>query len=109
MNRLLLIVLLLLAGAGCAPKKTLELQTFSPVVISLAALEQQQFEELIDVVNTTYDPGRKEYHEAKLYKEEGQFIYYRVYSARSTACYRVTVDKRRSRIINMQPDCVIEE
>lgn len=109
MNRSWLIALVLLVGIGCAPKKTLELQTFSPIVISLPALERQQFSELVDVVNAAYDPDRKEYHEAKLYKEEGQFLYYRVYSVRSTACYRVTIDKRRSRIINMQPDCAIEE
>jgi hypothetical protein len=37
------------------------------------------------------------------------FLYFQVYSGASTACYRVTVDRNRSKIINMQPDCTIEE
>jgi hypothetical protein len=95
---------------GCTPKEThRELQTFSPIMVDMTKVDEKDYSELITAVNTNYAPKTKEYIDARLFKEEGMFIYVHVYSGASTACYRVTVDRNRSRIINIQPDCAIEE
>jgi len=97
---------------GCSPKQTQgnrELQTFSPVMIDITKVEAKDYAELVAAVNTTYSPDKKEFVDARFLKEEAMFIYVHVYSGATTGCFRVTVDKNRSRIVNMQPDCSIED
>lgn len=106
------IVCFLMLSAGCGPKQgyvSRGLQTFTPVMIDMEKIENKDYSELIATANENYSPGAKEYVDARIYKEEGMFMYFRIYSGASTACVRVTVDKNRRRILNMQPDCAIEE
>jgi hypothetical protein len=100
----------ILMASGCTPKEAhRELQTFSPITIDMVKIDTEDYSELITAVNAAYSPDNKEFNDARLFKEEGTFTYFHIYSGSSTACYRVTVDKNRGRIINMQPDCAIEE
>lgn len=95
---------------GCGPKEVhRELTTFSYIKIDMTKIEVQDYSELIGAVNAQFAPDTKEFVDARLYKEEGMFMYFRVYSGASTACHRVTVDRNRSKIISIQPDCPIEE
>jgi hypothetical protein len=94
---------------GCTPKEVLQIQTFSPRMIDLQKVDEESYDELIAAVNETYAPDTKEFVDARLWKEESHFMYFRIYSSKSTACYRVTIDRNRSKIVNMQPDCPIEE
>lgn len=113
MKSVLLSVIVILL-ISCTPKNQtrvgeLELQTFSPIPVDMEKITAEDYSECIAVVNSTYAPETQEYTEARLNKEEGMFLYIQVFSGASSACYRVTVDKNRKRIINMKPDCVIEE
>lgn len=101
--------LLIWMVVGCTPKEAYRIQTFSPMMINLQKIDEKNYEELVTAVNEAYAPDTKEFNDARLWKEEKQFMYFRVYSGRSTMCYRVTIDRNRSKIINMQPDCPIEE
>lgn len=109
-----LVVALLCAvfSIGCSPKQTQgtrEVQVFSPVMVDIAKVEAKDYTELAAAVNARYSPDRNEFSDARLLREEAMFIYVHVYSGASTGCFRVTVDKNRSKIVNMQPDCTIEE
>lgn len=95
---------------GCSPKQSQrELVSFSYIQIDMAKLEAKDYSEVVDAVNTTFSKQKREFVDARLLKEEGMFSYFHVYSSVSTACYRVTVDRNRSKIISIQPDCPIEE
>jgi hypothetical protein len=107
--RLLVVAVACIAIIGCTPKEVYRVQTFSPVMIDMAKIEGKDYVEIINAVNTVYAPDTKEFVDARFLKEEKMFLYFHVYSGKSSACYRVTVDRNRSKIINMQPDCPIEE
>ena len=94
---------------GCTPKETMKVQTFSPKMIDMAKIEAENYEELSGAVNDDYASRTREFNDTRLLKQEENFLYFHVYSNKSTACYRVTVDRNRSKIINIQPDCAIEE
>jgi len=112
MRYLVIAAVFAVASTGCSPKQmqvSHSVQTFSPVMIDMKKIEEKDYSQLIDAVNTSYAPQTKEYVDARLLKEEAMFMYFHIYSAANTGCFRVTVDKNRSRIINMQPDCSIDE
>ncbi len=108
-KRLLFTVCCALLSGGCTPRETMKVQTFSPKPIDLAKIDAKDYQELILAVNDNYAPETKEFNDARLHREENMFMYFRVYSGMSSACYRVTIDRNRSRILNIQPDCPIEE
>jgi hypothetical protein len=78
-------------------------------MVDMVKLYQKDYSELATEVNNHYAPETKEFNDVRLLNEEKNFLYYHVYSGSSSACYRVTVDSNRSKIINIQPDCPIEE
>jgi hypothetical protein len=92
-----------------APKVTMRVQTFSPIMIDMGKIDAKDYGQLVDAVNAQYAPSTKEFVDARFLKVEDMFLYFHVYSGSNSGCYRVTVDKNRSRIVNMQPDCAIEE
>jgi hypothetical protein len=93
----------------CTPKEAYRVQTFSPVMIDMAKIDNKNYEELIGAVNAGYAPETKEFVDARFFREEKMFMYFHVYSGKNSGCYRVTVDRNRSRIVNMQPDCAIDD
>ena len=110
MRYLLIVLCAGLAIAGCAPKEVhRELTTFSYIMVDMAKIAGKDYSEICAAVNSQASPQKKEFVDARLYKEEGMFMYFRVYSNVTTACQRVTVDKNRSKIISIQPDCPIDE
>ncbi|MBN1578559.1 MAG: hypothetical protein JW913_18495 [Chitinispirillaceae bacterium] len=110
MRQTFILLCAFLVMTGCGPKEVhRELTTFSYIMIDMVKIEAQDYSELIGAVNEQFSPKTKEFNDARLFKEEGMFMYFRVYSGASTACHRVTVDRNRSKIISIQPDCPIEE
>ena len=110
MRHALVVLCACIAFAGCTPKEVhRELTTFSYIPIDLAKIVGKDYAELIAAVNSQASPTKKEFVDARLFREEGMFMYFRIYSGSTTACYRVTVDRNRSKIISMQPDCPIVE
>jgi hypothetical protein len=110
MKNTLLMLCAALALGNCAPEPVhRELTTFSYIMIDMAKIQAKDYSEICTAVNNQAASPKKEFVDARVYKEEGMFIYFRVYSNASTACQRVTVDRNRSKIISIQPDCPIEE
>lgn len=93
----------------CTPKETYNLQIFNPILIDISKIDEKDYSEIVAIVNDKYAPKTREYTDARFLKEEKMFLYFHVYSGRNSSCYRVTVDRNRSRIVNIQPDCPIEE
>ncbi len=109
MCKVLLIIVALIPALSCMPKEThRELVTFSYIPVDIAKIEGKDYSELINAVNERFAPVTKEFNDARLYKEEGMYMYFRIYSSASSACYRVNVDRNRKKIVNIQPDCPIE-
>ncbi len=109
MPRLMVVLVSVILLFCSPPKETVRLQTFSPIKIDMDKIKEKDYLQLIDAVNTNYAPSTKEFVDARLLKEENMFLYFHVYSGQNSGCYRVTVDENRSKIVNMQPDCAIEE
>ena len=110
MRQVCIFAAVLVIMVGCTPKEThRELVTFSYIPIDMVKIEAKDYSELINAVNDQFAPKTKEFVDARLYKEEGMYMYFRIYSSASSACYRVNVDRNRSKIINIQPDCPIDE
>ena len=110
MRQVCFIAVAFMVMVGCTPKEThRELITFSYIPIDMVKIAAKDYSELINAVNERFAPETKEFIDARLYKEEGMYMYFRIYSSASSACYRVNVDGNRSKIVNIQPDCPIEE
>ena len=77
-------------------------------MIDLSKIDQNDFSEVVSIVNSTYAEGKDAFGDARVLKEESNFTYIMVYSLSTDgACYRVSIDRNRSRIVNMQPNCSI--
>ena len=108
MKQLLVSVIFGLALFGCTPREVYRVQTFSPIMIDMVKIAGQDYQQLIDAVNTNYAPESREYVDARFLREENMFLYFHVYSGKNNSCYRVTVDRNRSKIVNIQPDCPVD-
>ena len=114
--RLLVIVCLSMWVVVCSSsnevrvkEETLGIQTFSPKPVDMQKIDEKNYDEIKAVVNEAFSPDRNEFDDVRFDKEQGMFLYYLAYSNASTACYRVTIDRNRSKIVSIRPNCMIEE
>lgn len=109
MRRMFMLFFAAILFVGCTPpKEELIIQTFSPIMVDMTKIEEKNYQELIDAVNTHYASSTNEFIDARFLSEQGMFLYFHVYSGKDSGCYRVTVDKNRKKIVNMQPDCAVD-
>lgn len=95
---------------ACSSSKPMVVQSFSPIPIDISRVQNGDYAEVEQIVNAKVADGQPTYGETSLAKEEATYLYLRLFSrVKEGQCYRVTIDKRRSAIVNMQPDCPIEE
>ncbi len=92
---------------ACSPKNTMVIQSFELIPIDLEKINQKDYSELISIVDKNYGGGNNIFKTASLVKEEANYIYVRVFSSSDESCYRVSVDRNRSKVINIQPDCEV--
>ncbi|MBN1758815.1 MAG: hypothetical protein JW863_10875 [Chitinispirillaceae bacterium] len=109
MRQLLGVMVSAILFFACTPKEVYRVQTFTPFRIDMAKIEEKNYQELVDAVNINYAPETKEFVDARFLREQDMFLYFHVYSSRDNGCYRVTIDKNRSKVVNIQPDCPVEE
>jgi hypothetical protein len=107
---LLLTIILISCGSSKQTVRVTQkpgaLQTFTPIVVDTVKIENKDFSEIEKAVNDTYAKGEAVYGDAQLSRQEGKYIYIHVFELRNeNNCYRVTVDKRSTRIVNIQPNC----
>ncbi|HLV32385.1 MAG TPA: hypothetical protein VKY57_12515 [Chitinispirillaceae bacterium] len=108
MKNYLIILCVAFCTLQCASTRIpeLELQSFSRIPIDLEKLDKKDYSEIFNVLNNTYADGQEMFNEITVIKDNGPFLYLRVFSAADDhTCYRVTIDRHRSAIINMIPDC----
>ena len=106
----ILMLTLALMNSGCSSRKAMVVQTFSPIHIDMQKLQQNDYSDVIGVVNASYDGGSHDYNHAEVLREEAMFLYLTLTSnIPGDGCCRVTIDKNRSSIINMQPDCPVSK
>ena len=109
MQRVFMLFFVTMLFISCTPpKEELIIQTFAPIMVDMTKIEEKNYQELIDAVNTRYAPETKEFIDARLLDKQDMFLYFHVYSGKNSGCYRVTVNENRKRIVNMQPDCSVE-
>jgi hypothetical protein len=100
---------LLLLAIGCASTKQPEIVTFSPLSVNRVLLEKKDFSEVISIVNKQYDGGKHAFTTVDIMREEAIYLTLKLTSNNSAdGCCKVSVDKNRSAIVSMQPDCPIE-
>lgn len=99
----------LLLVIGCASTKQPEIVTFSPLNVNRELLEKKDFSEVMSIVNGKYDGGKHVFTTADVMREEAIYLTLKLTSNNSAdGCCKVSVDKNRSAIVSMQPDCPIE-
>lgn len=104
------LILLLLTGMltiACSPKNTIQIQSFELIGVDMEKIDQKDYSDLITIVDNKYGGGNDVYKTASLVKEEANYIYVRVFSSRDESCYRVSIDRNRSKVVNIQPDCEV--
>ncbi len=104
------LVLQLLTGMliiACSSKSTMMIQSFELIPVDMEKIDQKDYSELISIVDKNYGGGNDIFRTASLIKEESHYLYIRVFSSRDESCYRVSVDRNRSKAINIQPDCAV--
>jgi hypothetical protein len=113
--KLFIIICLCIWATGCSSKtvrikeETLGIQTFSPKPVDMQKIDEKNYDEIKAVVNEAFAPETNEFDDVRFDKEQGMFLYFLTYSNVSNACYRVTVDRNRSKVVSIRPDCVMEE
>ncbi len=105
-NLILHLVIGLLVIA-CSPKNSMVIQSFELIHIDLEKIDQKDYSDLITIVDNNYGGGNDIFKTASVVKEEAHYIYFRVFSSKDESCYRVSIDRNRSKIINIQPDCAV--
>lgn len=99
---------LILFSISCSSTKAPVLQSFNPIPIDLQKVDQKDYSEVVDIVNKNYAGSSSAFGNAAVLKEAPPFLYLRVFSLTDDgACYRVSIDRNRSKIINIQPDCSV--
>lgn len=106
-KNLILHLMTVLLVIACSPKETLIIQSFEFIPVDLEKIDQKDYSDLITIVDNKYGGGDDVFKTASLVKEEAHFTYIRVFSSKDESCYRVSVDRMRSKIINIQPDCEV--
>lgn len=107
--RMLVVISTLVAVIGCASTKQPEVITFSPLSVNRELLEKKDFSEVISIVNKEYDGGKHAYSKADIMSEETIYLTLKLTSAiGADGCCKVSVDKNRSAIVSMRPDCPID-
>lgn len=107
MKKYLIITVLAFCTLQCASSRApeIELQSFSRIPIDLEKVDKKDYSEIYTILNNTYADGKELFNEATIFKESGTFLYLRVFSAADDhTCYRVTIDRHRSAVINITPD-----
>lgn len=92
----------------CASTRTPEMgfQTFSRIPVNAENLEKKDYAEIFKIMNDKYADGQNVFNEISVINENGSFLYLRAFSAADdNTCYRITIDRNRSAIINIVPDC----
>jgi hypothetical protein len=87
-----------------------ELHSFTPVKISIEKIDAKEYSEFLEIMNKEY-PGDAGLHvRVEHLNSTPAFVYLHVFpKGDNQGCYRVTVDKKRQSIVNVQPDCIIED
>ncbi len=106
-KNLILHLIVILLVIACSPKDTLVIQSFEFIPVDLEKIDQKDYSDLITIVDNKYGGGNDIFKTASLAKEEAHFIYVRVFSSKDESCYRVSIDRMRGKIINIQPDCEV--
>ncbi|HEX3019744.1 MAG TPA: hypothetical protein VHP36_05565 [Chitinispirillaceae bacterium] len=104
------LILLLIAGllvSSCSSKKTMVIQSFELIPVDMSKVDQKDYTDIITIVDNKYGNGNDIFKTASLVKEEAHYIYLRVFSSSDESCYRISIDRNRSKIINIQPDCAV--
>ena len=96
---------------GCSSQKPqLLLQMFSPVAIDVNKVNNGDYSEIVDIVNKNAGDETHLFGDPKLMQGGEIFVYINVFSLSDDgACFRVTIDRHRSSVVNMQPDCPVNE
>lgn len=102
-----LLVFLIMVFYSCGSTQKVMIQSFEPIPVDLNKIDQKDFSELISIVDNAYGGGKNTFQQAALFKEESSYIYVRVFSAVDESCYRVSINRNRSKVVNMQPDCSV--
>ena len=93
---------------SCASSRAPELQSFTLINVDLQKIDHKDFSEIEQIVNNTYAGGKEAFGNTSILKDEPTFLYLKVFSlSEDGACYRISIDRHRSKIVNMQPDCSI--
>jgi len=109
-RRVLFTTLLLAMTLGCAAKKQLEVITFSPLSVDKGLLENKDYSNVIAVVNANYNGGGNNFSQAEVIREETIYLTLKLTTDNAAGgCCKVSVDKNRSAIVSMHPDCPVEE
>lgn len=106
-KNLILYLALALVVIACSPKDTLVIQSFEFIPVDMEKIDQQDYSDLITIVDNKYGGGNDVFKTASIVREEAHFVYFRVFSSKDESCYRVSVDRMRCKIINIQPDCEV--
>jgi hypothetical protein len=106
-KNLTLCLFLALLVIACRPKDTMVIQSFELIPVDMEKIDQEDYSEIITIVDNKYGGGNGVFKTASLVKEEAHFVYFRVFSSVDESCYRVSVDRHRSKVINIRPDCEV--
>lgn len=104
---LVLFIINCLIIAACNSKNTAIIQSFEPISVDMTKIDQKDYSELINIVDKIYGSGNNIFKYATLLKEETIYLYVKVYSSVDESCYRVSIDRNRSKAVNVQPDCAV--
>jgi hypothetical protein len=104
---LLLVSVFFISHLFCAPpQKKREIQRFDPIPVNLERLEQGDFSEIDSIINNRYGESTHIFGGTMVTKDEGAYLYLHTFSQiAEDICYRTTVNKVRSKIVSIQPDC----
>jgi hypothetical protein len=94
---------------ACNSSRSPGMQIFSPIAIDITKFDQQDYSEIISLVNKVSGSEPSTYNQVSILSNESTFSYIRVNSSIDESCYRVSIDRHRSSIVNIQPDCAITE
>jgi hypothetical protein len=107
-KRLNLVTLALAITIGCASTKQPDVITFSPITVDKGLIEKKDYSNVITVVNAQYDGGHHSFSNVEVVREETIYLTLKLTSDNTAeGCCKVSVDKNRSAIVSMQPDCPV--
>lgn len=109
-RRVIFTALFLIMTIGCAATKQPDLITFSPLPVDKGLLENKDYSNIIAVVNANYNGGGNNYSQAEIIREETIYLTLKLTTDNAAGgCCKVSVDKNRSSIVSMHPDCPVKE